>query len=140
MANPNGGPPKYKAETMATALAESKGLVSVTAKRLSCSPTTVRAYIRRYPTVKQVVDDSRESITDLAELKLWDAINRGEPWAIQFWLRTQARERGYSDRYDLATFLRERAEELAAERGLDKALTLQSAERIISEHGARARG
>jgi hypothetical protein len=133
MSNTSGNVPKYKAETMAAALAESKGLVSVTARRLGCSPTTVRAYIQRYPTVALVVKDSRESITDLAETRLWAAIDRGEPWAVQFWLRTQARERGYSERYDLGTFLRERALELADERGLDKVATLHAAERILAE-------
>ena len=135
-----GAPLKYKAETIAEALRETKGLVSVAARKIGCQPGTVRAYIKRYPTVAQVVKDSRESITDLAETRLWAAIDRGEPWAVQFWLRTQARERGYSDRYDLGTFLRERAVELADERGLDKVATLHAAERIIAEAGAGSRG
>ncbi len=135
-----GAPFKYKAEQMVEALRETKGLVSVAARKLGCEPSTVRVYIRRYPTVAQAVKDSRESITDLAETRLWAAIDRGEPWAVQFWLRTQARERGYSERYDLGTFLRERAVELADERGLDKVATLHAAERIIAEAGAGSRG
>ena len=127
------GPLKYRADEMAEALRETKGLISVAARKIGCEPNTVRAYIKRYPTVAQVVKDSRESITDLAETRLWAAIDRGEPWAVQFWLRTQARERGYSDRYDLGTFLRERAVELADERGLDKTATLHAAERILAE-------
>ncbi len=128
-----GAPLKYKAEQMAEVLRETKGLVSVAARKIGCQPGTVRAYIKRYPTVALVVKDSRESITDLAETRLWAAIDRGEPWAVQFWLRTQARERGYSDRYDLATFLRERAIELAEERGGDKVVYLHAADRIAAE-------
>ncbi len=128
-----GAPLKFKAEQMAEVLRETKGLVSVAARKIGCQPGTVRAYIKRYPTVALVVKDSRESITDLAETRLWAAIDRGEPWAVQFWLRTQARERGYSDRYDLATFLRERAIELAEERGGDKVVYLHAADRIAAE-------
>lgn len=94
-----GRTPKFSVQEMAKALEESKGLVSIAARRLKCSPTTVRSYMKLHPTVQQVVDDQSESLVDIAELKLLEAVQvRGEPWAIALVLKTKGKNRGYVEK------------------------------------------
>lgn len=45
-----------------------------------------------------MVAGERELLPDHAELKLQEAIDAGEGWAIRFYLATQAQSRGYIER------------------------------------------
>jgi hypothetical protein len=49
-----------------------------------------------------VATDERESMKDDAESALYKAVLEGEPWAVKFFLSTQAKDRGYSLRTELA--------------------------------------
>jgi hypothetical protein len=95
--NKGGRQPRYTAEQVIAALIKTKGLISYTANVLGCSVRTVSYYIERYPTVKAARDEARDQVGDLAELRLFTAIDRGESWAIQFFMRTQLRHRSYGD-------------------------------------------
>lgn len=88
------------AKQVADALTATRGMVSVAARRLGCTRKTVYNYINRYATVQEALEDARESTTDVAELKLFEAINAGEPWAVQFYLKTQGKTRGYAERQE----------------------------------------
>ncbi len=123
----------YSLEQVAASLQRARGLVTLAATDLGADYRTVRKMVDESKTLQKVQADAKQQVGDIAEGRLFEAINRGEPWAIQFFLRTQMQSRGYSDRYDLGTFLRERAVELADERGLDKTATLHAAERILAE-------
>lgn len=94
------GKPAYTAQQMIDALTETKGLVSLAARRLGCHPDTVRAYIKRYPTVAQAKHEAREALLDTAELSLYNQIVGGEAWAVQFALRTIGKDRGYVERQE----------------------------------------
>ena len=83
---------------MARALTAAGGLVTSAAKRLGCAPKTVYRYIERFPALKDVLGEARESSVDLAESKLMEAINAGNLTAIIFFLKTQGKSRGYSER------------------------------------------
>ena len=80
------------------ALATAGGLVTSTAKRLGCAPKTVYRYIDRFPALKDVLREARESSVDLAESKLIEAIKNGNLTAIIFFLKTQGKSRGYTER------------------------------------------
>ena len=80
------------------ALTAAGGLVTSTAKRLGCAPKTVYRYIERFPALKHVLADARESSVDLAESKLIEAIKNGNLTAIIFFLKTQGKSRGYVER------------------------------------------
>ena len=86
---------RYTAQQMIDALHETKGMVSLAAKRLGCDPHTVYRYIREYPTVAHAQKLEREAMTDVAELALYKAIKDGEGWAVCFYLKTQGKQRGY---------------------------------------------
>lgn len=95
------GKPQYTVKHMVRALTECKGLVSYAARRLGCSVRTVENYCTRHAAVRQARDDAREELVDLACLKLFDAAERGEPWAVMFTLRTLGKDRGFSERYEV---------------------------------------
>jgi hypothetical protein len=89
------------AKEYAKAITEARGFISVAAKRLGCSRSTMYRAIEKYPTVAEAVEDARESMTDLAEGKLVEQINGGNTTAIIFYLKTQGKKRGYVERQEL---------------------------------------
>ena len=92
---------KYTAAQMIDALAESMGMISPAARKLGCSRDTVRRYLAEYPEIAEAIEDANEEVNDIAELKLLDAIKRGEAWAICFRLKTKAKNRGYVEKGEL---------------------------------------
>ena len=92
---------KYTAEQMIDALAESMGMISPAARKLGCSRDTIRRYLAEYPEIAEAIEDANEEVNDIAELKLLDAIKRGEAWAVCFYLKCMAKDRGYIERAEL---------------------------------------
>lgn len=76
-------------------LEKEKGQVYVAAQKLGCSYRTILRRANKQPSIREAIDKWRLQRTDIAEGKLGEAINRGEPWAVLFQLRTQGRGRGY---------------------------------------------
>ena len=93
---------KYTQEQMIKALEESKGLIAPAARALGCSRDTVRSYLEEYTAVAQAKLDQREAVTDMAENALYAAILRGEAWAVCFYLKTQAKDRGYVEKAEVS--------------------------------------
>lgn len=98
--NPPTQPQQYTAADIIVALEQTKGMISLAAKRLGCHPNTVRNYAKRYPSVAQALQEQREGFIDTAELALMNAVKKGEGWAIAFTLRTIGRNRGYVERQE----------------------------------------
>ena len=94
---------RFTAQQVADALTQAKGFVSVAARNLGCADNTVRNYMERYAVCKQAVTDARESMIDIAEGRLYQNINSGDNTAIIFFLKTQAKHRGYIERYEQRT-------------------------------------
>jgi DNA-binding transcriptional MerR regulator len=93
---------KYTPEQMIEALTESRGLIAPAARALGCSRDTIRSYLQEYTAVSQAKDDAKEATKDLAENRLVDAIEDREAWAICFYLKTQAKDRGYIERGEVS--------------------------------------
>ena len=132
---------RYTAEQMIDACRKAHGLKSVMAASLRCDRMTVENYARRYPTVQQALDDEREWIVDLAEGKMLQAINSGEPWAIALILRTLGKRRGYGDQLDIN--IAQTVRVLAQQAGLSDAETdaaVAEAERVTREARSAAAG
>jgi hypothetical protein len=55
-------------------------------------------YCKRYPTVAAAKEAARGELLDVAEVKLWQAVQRGDAWAIAFALKTLGKQRGYVER------------------------------------------
>ena len=93
---------KFTPEDIIGALEQSRGLIAPAARALGCSRATIRSYIDEYAEVAQAKLDQREAVTDMAENALYAAILRGEGWAICFYLKCMAKDRGYVERAEVS--------------------------------------
>ena len=91
----------YTVEEMCEALRKTKGMRALAAQLLGCDVSTVYRFIERHPTVAKVAQAERELQLDMAELKLFQQIQKGEGWATCFFLKTQGRGRGYVERQEI---------------------------------------
>ena len=89
---------KYTEPQVGAALTAAHGIVSVAAKGLHCAPKTVYEYLQRHPSLKDVLAAARETAIDHVESKLMGAIDDGNVTAIIFFLKTQGKSRGYTER------------------------------------------
>lgn len=94
-------PERYTAEQVIAAIQDTRGMITLAARKLNCDPITVRRYVARYPTVATALQEQREGVLDTAELALMKAVQNGEGWAVAFTLRTIGRDRGYVERQEL---------------------------------------
>ena len=91
---------KFTQAQVIDALRETKGMVYLAAKRLGCEAQTIYNYRDRYPAVRAEMEQQDGEVDDAAEMKLYQAIIAGEPWAVQFRLRTKGKGRGYVERVE----------------------------------------
>ena len=96
------GKRKYSAEEVIAAVRANKGILTLAAKSLGCTRQTVHNYVNNYATVKDAVDEERDSLIDMAEAKLFDQVRQGNMTAIIFTLKTIGKHRGYVERQELA--------------------------------------
>jgi uncharacterized Fe-S cluster-containing MiaB family protein len=82
------------------ALRQSRGMIAVAARVLGCERQTIYNAIKRHPEINDVVAGERELFVDTAELKLIDAVSKGQAWAIALALKTVGRNRGYVERQE----------------------------------------
>ena len=90
--------PKYTEDQMAEAITRADGNLTVAAKSLKCTRETVRRYVNRSLKLGGVLEDARETLIDFAEHKLHEHIQNDNLIATIFFLKTQARHRGYIER------------------------------------------
>lgn len=95
-------PRKYPTEDIVAALKEMKGMVYLAAHRLGCEADTIYYRAKKSKAITAAMESERGKVVDTAELKLYAAILAGEPWAVQFSLRTLAKSRGYVERQELS--------------------------------------
>jgi hypothetical protein len=90
-----GPPERFTAEVIAKTLTQEHGMVACAAQKLGCSVRMVNRYIERYDLCKAALHEARELQGDRTEKKIFEAIERGESWAITLYATTQLRHRGY---------------------------------------------
>jgi predicted transcriptional regulator len=89
---------RYSPEKVIEALHKAGGIKSRAAELLHCTRATVDAYIQRYPEVREEWIETRETLVDAAQSKLYDAVERGEWRAVRFVLLTMGKDRGFTMR------------------------------------------
>jgi hypothetical protein len=89
---------KYSAAKIMEALRASRGMIATAARLLGCTRQTIYDAIARHPEINTVVAGERELMLDTAEMKLQEAIDAGEGWAVKFKLATQGQSRSYIER------------------------------------------
>lgn len=68
------------------------------AKHLGCDRRTVTRYISEHPEVRRAAGEAVEATKDVAEDALIKAVESGEAWAVCFYLKCKAKDRGYIER------------------------------------------
>lgn len=89
------------AERMILAIQKSNGFVSAACADLGCSRKTFYQKLKMMPTVQQAIDEIREKRTDYVESKMMKLIDELNPTMIIFYLKTQAKGRGYVERQEV---------------------------------------
>ncbi len=95
------GKQQYTSEQIIEALREKKGLVYLAADKLGCDPTTIYRRAGHVASVAQAIKDARGKLVDVAEERLWSAVEDREPWAISMVLKTLGKDRGYVERQEI---------------------------------------
>lgn len=85
---------------MIEAIEKSNGILAQAAKLLNCSRQTVYNYIEKYATVKAAYEEANETTIDFVESKLLEQIKAGNSRLIEFYLKTKAKHRGYTERQE----------------------------------------
>jgi len=93
---------EHTAERIIHALGESQGLLTLAAKRSGIGYRTIVQYVADFPSVKEAAIEAKEHMIDFAESKLYQNIKEGDNTAIIFYLKTQAKHRGYIERAELS--------------------------------------
>lgn len=92
---------RYTRDAVLEAIHGSGGIVSNIARRLGCDWHTAKTYVEQWTQTASAFMAEKETIKDLSENQLVEAIRAGDPWAIKFHLTTQAKDRGYSERREI---------------------------------------
>lgn len=91
---------KHSKKEVIEALEATRGLVSLAAERLGVTQQAIFKRLNTDPEIAEAARVVRERQTDLTEAKLFQAINNGDMTAIIFYLKTQAKNRGYVERVE----------------------------------------
>jgi len=83
------------------ALQEHQGLMAPAAAAAGITYQTARRYAQQHPEVRAAQEDARERLIDVAEGKLQELIRQGNLGAICFYLKCQAKHRGWVERGEI---------------------------------------
>lgn len=88
-------------EKITPLIEEYMGNLSLVARKLGVSRTTVYNFLENKPTLKVVLIDAREKMIDNVESKLYSKALDGDTTAMIFFLKTQGKSRGYVERQEV---------------------------------------
>lgn len=87
---------------VADALRNSNGMVAAAARQLGCDRKVIYRMLEEHPKVREAREEAADYGLDVAQNKLREAVEEGQPWAIQLTLRTLGRGRGFVERQEHA--------------------------------------
>jgi hypothetical protein len=79
---------------------EYKGNLSAIARKLGVCRATVFNRVQESATLKKRVNDARQTMVDNAESALYKAMLEGNITALIFFLKTQGKDRGYTEKIE----------------------------------------
>jgi predicted transcriptional regulator len=94
-------PKKLTVNGVAEQLRKLDGNVAAVGRAFGVTRSAVANYITDHPELTPVRDEARESVKDDAESVLFRQLREGEAWAVCFFLKTQAKDRGYIERQEI---------------------------------------
>jgi hypothetical protein len=83
-------------ERIKKALTKCKGNISQAAKALDVTRGWLHTLINQYPECLEIVEDARQELVDLAELKMHQFVLEGQPWAVSLTLTHLGKNRGWT--------------------------------------------
>ena len=93
---------RLKDEEIADALSRSGGLFSPAAQLLGCDRATIYRRVDASESLQALCAKIKEQTIDLAEHRLMQKIGEGNMTAIIFYLKCQAKARGYVERQEMS--------------------------------------
>jgi hypothetical protein len=81
-----------------TAIRDSRGLIAVAARKLGVSRRTVYNRLEKSDEIREALDEARDFALDVGQAKLYQAVEAGESWAVQYLLTTLGKARGFTTR------------------------------------------
>ena len=78
------------------------GNIAAIARKLGVSRGTVYNRISESTTLQQMLEDARETMVDNAESMLYKKVLDGDMTALIFFLKTQGKQRGYTQRQEIS--------------------------------------
>lgn len=82
-------------------LRKRRGNMAAVGRALGVTRQAVLLRVNASPELRAIFEECRETVKDLTESKLFKAIRNGEAWAICFFLKCQAKDRGYTERHEI---------------------------------------
>ncbi len=92
---------KYTDLQIIQALRANRGMVYLAAQVVGCDPDTIHNRAKTSRFVAATIKHERGKVIDTAEQRLFNAIERDEPWAIRLCLTTIGKKRGYVERTEV---------------------------------------
>lgn len=92
---------RYTAAQVVEAIKGTFGIKQVACNRLGCVHATLDNYIARYPSVRVAYEHERGRLVDMAQSKLVEMVNNGDPWAVKFVLSTLGKHEGFVERQEV---------------------------------------
>lgn len=83
------------------AIKDSNGVKANICKKLNINRDDLDYFIRKYPTVGKAIEWEKENAIDNAINKLIERIDAKDQKAIEFFLRAQAKDKGYGESSDV---------------------------------------
>lgn len=92
---------KITVERFETALTGTYGNLSVIARKLNVSRTTLYKWLEQNKEAAEKLQDVRESFDDNVESILQKKLIEGDSRMLEFYARTRLKKRGYSESFDI---------------------------------------
>lgn len=83
------------------AIKDSNGIKATICKRLNVNRDDLDFFIRKYPTLSRAIEWEKENAIDNGIIKLLERVQEKDQKAIEFFLRSQGKERGYGEVSDV---------------------------------------
>ena len=83
------------------AIPGSGGNIALIAHRCQCSRQSVYLKIEKYPKLKELLENERETAMDMVESKILEGIKDGNTAMIIFYAKTKMKHRGYVERQEI---------------------------------------
>lgn len=92
---------KITVKGAADALMAARGNLSMAARKLGVSRSGLDKFVQAHPELQDVRVEAKEAMLDVAEDQLFSLIHTGDIRAITLYLKTQGKDRGYTERQEI---------------------------------------